>query len=652
MEIQNRNTNIEFDGKDIIFANGKYYIAHCNPNGVASSEDLSNWKDIPIDSTKLKCVSLAYGNNIFLMTGYAGTTNDTYICVSDDGENWELKKLQSDVSFSMNCNTCKFLNNMFVFTTGYRYSDINDNTKAVVIEINTTKDGINFNKIKKRIDTNKNYYIMDITFGLGMYIMVGFDGLILTSRDLVNWEQVNSHVNEQLVGITYGKDKFIVTGANGIILTSSDGINWEKQDSGTNSYLIRSRYGNGLYVAVGYNGTLLSSINGTIWDKIETGTKSMIYGLLYYNNNYVFSAEKGYIGIAITTRELSISDEECIYVYNNNLEFLGIIEDFISLRWRRKFFEAGEFEIVVPPNENNIKLLQKENILIRNNYTEAGIIDTIHYNDDGENIEITCSGKFLSYILHRRIIKKSVNFSGPTIDGMKILLNNMSPFPNFEIENTSLSTQNIQFQCTYKNVYDYLVKLSKYCNVGFRIVPNVENKTYIFENYIGIDRSINQNINERYFFSDDMNNIENSEYLTTSKNEYNCALVGGKGEGTSRTLVEVVKGNPTGFALREIFVDAKNQDDNNLSQEQYTELLKELGTESLTNETDNFETSVFSNDYKIKWDLGDIVNVKKDDWKIGKILRIIEVEETKEDGKQNVIPVFGNPLPEPFEKEE
>ena len=32
-------------------------------------------------------------------------------------------------------------------------------------------------------------------------------------------------------------------------------------------------------------------------------------------------------------------------VYDRDLNFLGVIDSYSSLRWRRKYFEAGEFEL-------------------------------------------------------------------------------------------------------------------------------------------------------------------------------------------------------------------------------------------------------------------------------------------------------------------
>ena len=54
-----------------------------------------------------------------------------------------------------------------------------------------------------------------------------------------------------------------------------------------------------------------------------------------------------------------------IYVYTRDLELIGIIDFFSSLRWRRKYYEAGEFELHIPLNSQTEKYLKKDNLIIR-----------------------------------------------------------------------------------------------------------------------------------------------------------------------------------------------------------------------------------------------------------------------------------------------
>ena len=654
------DTNVKGYGQDIIYANEMFWLAHYDPCGIAYSNDLKNWTDIKLDSSKIsQTKSLAFGNSKFMITGNANDGSNTYIAISDDGINWNYNNINTGKDFSMTSNSCRFINNRFVFITGwYNYNIVTGIRNYTIIQIYETIDGNNITKHEFRYDGPDNIDSMDIAYGNGLYVIVGCTGTIIISKDLKNWTKVNSGVTDKLVGVIYGRNMFVVTGANGTILTSEDGVNWTKQKSNTTSYLIRSRYGNGTFIAVGYNGTILTSINGTDWvEEQDNFVRTVMYGVVFANNYYVVSAGRysstGTIPITYSqiSRELTYSNDESLYVFDKELNFLGVVDQFISLRWRRKYYEAGEFELVVAPYQNNINLLsKKDNIIIRQDYNEAALIDTIEFNDDGNNVQLKVSGNFLSYLTKRRIIRKIINFKGSIIEGQKQLLREMTALTDdFEIEPTSIDSDYVEFQCSYKNVYEYLCKLSKLSNVGFRIVPNIENKVYRFENFIGLNRSSQQSLNERYVFSTTHNNLEKSTYTDTLVDKCNYVLVGGTGEGTSRTLVEVKNGDYEGFDLFETFLDAKNESNNNLSSTEYKNVLETRGKEKLSDETKSIEFTAMSNDYRTKWDLGDIVDVEIVDWNIKETLRITEVEETIENGTKSVYPTFGQPLAEKIE---
>ena len=483
MKWEYRDTNIPGNGKDIIYAEGKFWFAHSSPCGIAYSDDLINWHDYNFDADKISSTeNLAYGNDLFVVSGNSGSTDKTYFLVSKDGAEWEYKILDTGENFSMNSNTCKFVNNRFVLITGYyNYNTVTGIRNYTVTQFFETINGNEMVKHEYKYVGPENTSMMDIAYGNGIYVAVGDTGTIIVSHDLENWTRIDSGTKNKLVGVTFGRNLFVITGENGVILTSKDGFNWTSQTSPTNSYLIRSRYGNGIFVAVGYNSTILSSLNGDEWQNEDKLLKNTVcYGLVFANNYYIVTCSKlknGHAPIMLcqVSREVEYSGNEALYVFNKNLELLGVIDQFISLRWRRKYYESGEFELVVAPYANNLGLLfEKDRIIIRQDYTEAGIIDTVELTDDGNNVQLSVSGKFLSYLTNRRIIKKTVNFKGNVIDGQKKLLSETTPLSlDFEVEETTLESKLIEFQCSYKNLYKYLCKLSRYGNVGFRIVPNV-----------------------------------------------------------------------------------------------------------------------------------------------------------------------------------
>lgn len=344
-------------------------------------------------------------------------------------------------------------------------------------------------------------------------------------------------------------------------------------------------------------------------------------------------------------------------VYDRDLNFLGVIDSYSSLRWRRKYFEAGEFELTLNPTANNYRLLNYDNIIVRSDLAEDdefGIIESWTFKDDGQKLTISVLGSFGLSLLKRRIIKTRINYSGTYIGGFKKLLTTMRPFSKLDITDSPIVSDRVDFQCTYKNVYDYHEKLSKASNISGKIVADLENKRFKYVNYAGKDRTEEQKVNTRYEFSEDKSNLDQTEYTYTRKNMINDVLVGGAGEDTARKLRTVTKvtSSTHDFDIRELFVDAKSESDTDLTTAQYNAVLDNIGNQNLKDPLENFEATVHGTDYRTRWDLGDIVNIKKESWGMASKQRITEVEEVIERGKHNIIPTYGTPVAETFSNED
>lgn len=671
MKFIERNTNITGGGRGIIYVDGKYYMLSDSPAKVCVSEDLENWDEYNLNSSYLKPQNIAYGNGIFVICGLESTSNNTYIYYSRNGTTWNAVALPTTVDFSIDCYSVKFINNRFVITssgwiTTWRTGDTITKIEEKVAFFEST-NGSNWTLRLLTIDrgTNTNYKnanAKDIEYRNGIYVYVGNNGNIYSSTNLINWTKRDSTTSNLLNSICYGKSQFVACGDYGTILTSPNGIAWTKRDSTIDTYIRQVKYANGTYLGLGNSGELLESYDGIMWKNISEVTSGTRFGMAYNNIDdlLVVTAWKytstGTIPIYIAklSRELSTEGEEdsSLFFFDKNLNMLGIVDYFISLRWRRKYFEAGEFEIVLPVNDYMMQFISTDVIVMRNNYTEAGIIETIEFSDNGINEEVTISGRFLSALLSRRIVKSKINFSGNTIEGMNTIVNAMTPLTTqWETETVTMSSPHIDFQVTYKNVYEYLCKLAEYSNMGIRVVPNVDSKVYMFEVWKGLDRTSEQSENEEYSFSDDNYNIEQGKLIMSKKTKANYVLVGGAGEDSSRVLVTVDDG-ATGFDRYEIFSDQKSLSNKDLSDSAYREKLKSVGEGKLSDGTFQLEvTALVQQDYKTKWNLGDIVNIKKEKWGVYTTYRIIEVEETIEDGKKTIYPTFGSPLSSAWDDE-
>ena len=91
-----------------------------------------------------------------------------------------------------------------------------------------------------------------------------------------------------------------------------------------------------------------------------------------------------------------------LYVYppiGQGLAWNGVIDQFGSLRWRRKYTEPGEFELHLPASKENVALLRPGVRLQRLDCREQGEISGIRL--EGEEMSVT--GRMLSARLDQHI---------------------------------------------------------------------------------------------------------------------------------------------------------------------------------------------------------------------------------------------------------
>jgi hypothetical protein len=93
----------------------------------------------------------------------------------------------------------------------------------------------------------------------------------------------------------HGAGLFVAVGYNGMIITSPDGITWTKRVSGTTKWLKGISYGNNSFVAVGSRGMVLTSPDGTVWTERVSGTTNELSGIDYVNNSFVAYGTTGVV---------------------------------------------------------------------------------------------------------------------------------------------------------------------------------------------------------------------------------------------------------------------------------------------------------------------------------------------------------------------
>ena len=172
------------------------------------------------------------------------------------------------------------------------------------------------------------------------------------------------------------------------------------------------------------------------------------------------------------------------------------------------------------------------------------------------------------------------------------------------------------------------------------MIPNVITASL----YKGADRSYQQTENSYVEFSPGFDNLISSNFMTSTQNYKNIALVAGEGEGLDRKTIPV--GAAEGMERYEVYIDARDISSNNgeIAELEYLTLLRERGKEKLLEcliET-YFEANIepqFMFQYRKDYMLGDIT-ILKNEYGITAYPRIVEVIESEDETGYKVVPTF------------
>jgi len=144
-------------------------------------------------------------------------------------------------------------------------------------------------KWKKSLETGKINLKAIAHDGEGLFVAVGQDGRIKSSKGGIKWVGRDSGTVESLNGITYGNGKFVAVG-EGVIVTSSDGISWTTKSSLTLNEVVWHR---DKFYAVGKFGTILSSSDGEAWSKVEIESDESLNDIYAYGTKLAVVGNDG-----------------------------------------------------------------------------------------------------------------------------------------------------------------------------------------------------------------------------------------------------------------------------------------------------------------------------------------------------------------------
>lgn len=374
-----------------------------------------------------------------------------------------------------------------------------------------------------------------------------------------------------------------------------------------------------------------------------------------------------------------------IYILNLNYQVIGIVDNYSSAIFTRRYWECGDFELYIKANNKSLETLQPEYYIQRDGDTYLYVIESILLSTSQEDGDyLTVKGRSIESMLDRRILfdhRKEDLLNPYTIGGfnveypndtcktveecirhaleMTIAPTDLNPYGvkwawdgNFTLgtlQGFSETMPQTQILGTY--LYDFVVEQCQTYGYGFRVHLNDDNK-FEFNLYKGKDCSYSQKDNPYIVFSPEFDNLSNTSYLFDTTNYKNYAYSIGKSDLEEERMWnsrQVQNGRDVNRILRrEQFTDSssisKETKDTNgnsiaisdtkyamyIGQNAYSELLKSPITET-------FDGDIVSNN--MKYSLGDIVQIENE-YGIQAKARILEIIECEDESGYSIVPTF------------
>lgn len=219
-----------------------------------------------------------------------------------------------------------------------------------------------------------------------------------------------------------------------------------------------------------------------------------------------------------------------VHILNPAFQFIGVIDDYYTLVWTERYFEAGDFELELPVHYAQAEeLLAYGNYLVVENSDRTMIIET-KKTLEGDDTSFLVTGGTAEHLLKRRFQlepwRASNNMMGDSIM-YELIRSNFEDLAGADRKMSIIDLpasgtvpwMGYSYSYVYEkpeSVYDLCVKICKATGLGFRLLREEVSgePVFMFRIYEGVDRTTQQTDVPGVAFSESFGNlISGSVYL-------------------------------------------------------------------------------------------------------------------------------------------
>lgn len=329
-----------------------------------------------------------------------------------------------------------------------------------------------------------------------------------------------------------------------------------------------------------------------------------------------------------------------IYILDSLLRRIEVVDKFESLIWTERYDAHGDFQLVIKSTRESRNQFISGSLLAMNLSNRVMRVDTAEDSTDADGKAVLkVTGYSLEILLRDRAAKDTL--SNLTVDPRWVLtglpadiarmmfddicrtgtlsIHDIIPFitPGSIYPASTIPEPSTGIIWTQQpdSLYNALRKLCSLYDLGFRLVRNFDASQLYFDIYSGNDRTTRQSVFPPVIFAPDLDNLQNTTELSTTRDSKNVAYVFSEfgsavvyPDGVDPSVV-------TGFDRRVLVVHASDITESTLN---VSGALEQAGKEALLEHRNlsAFDGELNQNSayrYGVDYDLGDLCELRNID---------------------------------------
>lgn len=343
-----------------------------------------------------------------------------------------------------------------------------------------------------------------------------------------------------------------------------------------------------------------------------------------------------------------------------NADPVSIISNYDEWTTNERYYESSNFKLEIDDNAVGSEELEKGRFLVERGGEVAFRIEQLEreesYEEGAYRSYIIASGPEVAHLDERIALPPSGSAYDKvsTLAGESAILHYVQghvaenataerALPLFGTATDQARGPSISKRARYQPISEVVAEIGMSTGLGWRTVYRQgQSPRFLFEVLERTDRS------NEVFIEPSMDAVDEQALLDTILGKKTYALIAGQGEGDARTTAESwsTSAEPSGWDRREMFIDARDLDDDEAAEGALDDRGDEKLEETQPAKSFTIEKAALGEfRYGRDWFLGDILMIRNRNWDVEQPMRAIAVSVSRRGATVTIDVEFERPWP-------